>query len=122
VDGVRRPWRSELHDPERVTDDEIDIESPAQVPVKMFGAIDVRNRDDDDLELHINQLCFRGLDCSVVADCSGTHVYLLNLDFLRVSHIGDLVARWDPLSTGESALGDTSPQQRTLRACSARPA
>ena len=55
VDRARRAWRRELHDPKRVADDEVGIEPPAQAAVKALGAIDVRNRNDDDLELHIDR-------------------------------------------------------------------
>ena len=59
----RRAWRRELDDPKRVTDDEVGVEPPAQVAVEALGAIDVRNRDDDDLELHVDRPRFGGLDC-----------------------------------------------------------
>ena len=44
----------------RVTDDEVGVESPTQAAVEALGAIDVRNRDDDDLELHVDRPCLRG--------------------------------------------------------------
>ena len=47
-------WRRELHAPERVADDEVGVEPPAQVAVKALGAIDVRDGDGGDLELHVD--------------------------------------------------------------------
>src|SRR5215217_8231451 len=55
LDRARRAWRRELDAPKRVTDHEVGIEAPAQVDVETLSAIDVRNRDDDDLELHIDR-------------------------------------------------------------------
>jgi hypothetical protein len=48
VDRALRPWR-ELHAPKRVADDEIGVEPPTEVAVEALGALDVRNRNDDDL-------------------------------------------------------------------------
>jgi hypothetical protein len=33
------------------------VEPPSEVAVKVLGAIDVRNRKDDDLELHVDRAC-----------------------------------------------------------------
>src|SRR5215217_1697898 len=63
LDRARRAWRRELDAPKRVTDHEVGIESPAQAAVETLGAIDVRNRDDHDLELHIDRSS-RGCDVS----------------------------------------------------------
>ena len=67
VDRARRARRRELHAPERVTDDEVGVEPPAQAAVEALGALDVRNRDDDDLELQVDRRRFRGLDCRFAA-------------------------------------------------------
>ena len=74
VDRRRRAWRRELHDPKRVTDGEVGVEPPAQAAVEALGAIDVRNRDDDDLELHVDLPRCRGFDCSFAAHLSHGHV------------------------------------------------
>src|SRR5262245_29641161 len=60
VDRAGRAWRRELYDPEIVTPGDIGVEPPTQAAVKALGAIDVRNGDDDDLELQVERLRFRG--------------------------------------------------------------
>ena len=67
-----------------VTDDEVGVEPPAQAAVKALGAIDVRNRDDDDLELHVDRPRSRGLDCSFAAHLSIAHVGLLRFECLEM--------------------------------------
>jgi hypothetical protein len=74
LDRARRASRRELHHPKRVTPDEVGVEPPTQVAVEALGAIDVRNRDDDDLELHVDPLRSWGLDCSFAAHLSTAHV------------------------------------------------
>ena len=37
------------------TGGEFGVEPPAQVPVKVLGAFDIRNRDDDNLKLHVDR-------------------------------------------------------------------
>ena len=37
------------------------VESPAESLVRAFGALDIRNGNDRDLELHIDAARFRGL-------------------------------------------------------------
>ena len=44
---------------------EVGVKPPPEAAVKALGAIDVRNRDDDDLEFHVHPPRVRGLDCSV---------------------------------------------------------
>src|SRR5262249_31110033 len=44
--------RRELHDAEVVTAAELGVEPPPEPPVEFLRAIDVRDGDDDDLELH----------------------------------------------------------------------
>jgi hypothetical protein len=63
VDRGRRARRCELHDPERVADGKVGVEPPARVAVEALGAFDVRNRDDGDLELHVDRPRLRGLTC-----------------------------------------------------------
>src|SRR6202048_1377282 len=52
-----RPGRRELDDPESVVEWEICIEPPPKLCVKRFRAIDIRDWNDDHLELHVH---FRG--------------------------------------------------------------
>ena len=42
---------------------EVGVEPPTEAAVESLGAVDIRNRDDDDLELHVDRPCFRGFDC-----------------------------------------------------------
>ena len=60
-----RAWRCELDDAEVVTDDEVGIEPPAEATVKALGALDVRNRDSDRLELHGDCPCCVGVSIAV---------------------------------------------------------
>jgi hypothetical protein len=71
------PWRRELDAPKRVTDDEVGVEPPTQLAVEALGAIDVRYRDDDDLELHVDRLRSGGLACSFAGHLGSVHVELL---------------------------------------------
>jgi hypothetical protein len=52
-DRAWRAGRRELYHPP-VAGGEVGIQPPAEAAVKALGAIDVRNRDDDDLELHVD--------------------------------------------------------------------
>jgi hypothetical protein len=38
----------------RFADVEVDVEPPPEARVERLGAVDVRHRDDDDLELHVH--------------------------------------------------------------------
>jgi hypothetical protein len=69
VDRARRARRRELDDPKIVTPGDVGVEPPAQAAVKALGAIDVRNGDDDDLELQVDRPRSRGLDCSFAGFC-----------------------------------------------------
>ena len=68
--------RRELDHAPVVAGGEVGVEPPTQVAVKALGAIDVRNGDDDDLELHVDRTSCRRLDCGVAADLN-VHVDLL---------------------------------------------
>ena len=50
-----RAGRSELDDAEVVAGGEVSVEPPAKIAVELLGAIDVRNRDHGDLELHVER-------------------------------------------------------------------
>ena len=43
-----------------VTDDEVSVEPPAQAAVKLLGAIDVRDGNGGDLELHVDRRASSG--------------------------------------------------------------
>ena len=47
--------RRELDDPEAVVDGDVGVEPPAEARVELLRAIDVGDRDDDDLELHVDR-------------------------------------------------------------------
>ena len=68
-----------------VTGGEVRVEPPAEIAVKALGAIDVRDRDDDDLELHVDRPRSRALDCSIAAHLSTGHVKLLRFECLEPS-------------------------------------
>ncbi len=69
--------RRELEDAEVVTLDELGVMPPAELAVELLGAIDIRNRDDDDFELHVDRLRLWD-DCSFAANLSdGVHVCFL---------------------------------------------
>src|SRR5215469_7298172 len=52
-DRARRARRRELDHAVIVAGGKVGIEPPTQAAIKALGAIDVRNRDDHDFELHI---------------------------------------------------------------------
>jgi hypothetical protein len=49
------PGRRKLYDPELATPDEVGVEPPTQAAVELLDAISVRNRDDDNFELHVSR-------------------------------------------------------------------
>ena len=49
------PGRRELDDAKLVTRGEVGVEPPPEAPVELLRAIDIRNRDDDDLEFHVDR-------------------------------------------------------------------
>ena len=53
--------RRELHHAEALAVVEVGVEPPPEVRVELLRAIDVRNGDDDDLELHVDARAHRGL-------------------------------------------------------------
>ena len=65
--------------PKCITDDEVGVEPPAQAAVEVLGALDVRDRDDDDLELQIDLPRICGLDCGIRVILSHGHVWLLRI-------------------------------------------
>jgi hypothetical protein len=64
----------------------VGVEPPPEAAVKALGAIDVRNRDDGDLQLHVDRRYFCGLDYSFTLHLSIAHVDTpLGLHALRVA-------------------------------------
>src|SRR3954451_10741679 len=61
MDRAWRSGRGQLHCAKVLPDHEIGVESPSQVLVERFGAIDVGNRDGDDLQLQIDGRGARGV-------------------------------------------------------------
>ena len=55
----------------------VNVEPPSDPLVKLLRAVDVRNGDDDDLELHVNSRDARVSCCAVTTDFIGAHGYLL---------------------------------------------
>jgi hypothetical protein len=48
------PGGGDLHDPEVVVRDEVGVLAPPQCLVELFGAVHVRDGQDDGLELHVH--------------------------------------------------------------------
>ena len=63
LDRAGRPGRRELDDPEAVVEREVGIEPPAEPRVELLRALDVGDRDDNDLELQV----------------TGRHIHILSL-------------------------------------------
>src|SRR5271167_1902104 len=53
-DRTRGARRRELDHAEVVTGGEIGVEPPPEPPVELLCAVDIRDGDDDDLELHVD--------------------------------------------------------------------
>jgi hypothetical protein len=51
-----RAGRGELDDPEAVIEREVRVEPPPEAPVELLRAIDIRDGDDDHLELQVDVL------------------------------------------------------------------
>src|SRR4051794_1792903 len=60
-DGAGCPGRSHLPPPPVLAAGEVAVQPPPQSPVEGFGAIDVRYRNDDDLQLGIEPFSARAL-------------------------------------------------------------
>jgi hypothetical protein len=57
-----RAGRRELDDAVVVAGGEVGVEPPAQIAVELLGAVDVRNRDHGDLDLHVERPRIRDVD------------------------------------------------------------
>jgi hypothetical protein len=54
-DGTSGAGRCELDYPKVIRGRVVDVEPPTQVAIETLGAIDVRDRDNDDLKLHVDR-------------------------------------------------------------------
>src|SRR5208282_236722 len=69
--------RRELDQAEIFAGGAVEVEPPSDPLVKLLRAVDIRNGDDEDLELHVNSRDAR-VSCGVVTtDFIGAHGYLL---------------------------------------------
>jgi hypothetical protein len=75
-DRTGRTRGRELNDPEIVVRDDIGVEPPTEIAIKLLGAIDVRDRDDDDLKLHVGRPHCPGPGRSLALHRSIAHVQL----------------------------------------------
>src|SRR5262245_37339762 len=73
MNGAWRAGRRELHDTASVPAQEVGVEPPTELPVKELGAIDVRHRNDDDLELHVDRLGAGCSRCVVATNLGAAH-------------------------------------------------
>jgi hypothetical protein len=54
LDRATGPRRRKLDDPKAVIEAKIGVEPPTELPIELLGAVDIRNRDDDRFELHVD--------------------------------------------------------------------
>src|SRR5271155_2446489 len=69
--------RRELDQAEIFAGGAVEVEPPSDPLVKLLRAVDIRNGDDDDLELHVNSRDARVSCCVVIPNFIGAHAYLL---------------------------------------------
>ena len=98
------PGRRELDDPEAVVEREVGVEPPPEALVERLRAVDVRDRDDDDLELQVDA---SPLLAVAVAPS------LLAWTLLMSTSVGWGRASPDPLADPRSALGRTGDRTGT---------
>src|SRR4051794_14671003 len=76
LDRAARVGRRELHRPEVVADHQVDVEPPSQARIEALCAIDVRDRQGHDLEVHGDGAYFGGRRRSGIAYVGTAHGYL----------------------------------------------
>ena len=54
ADATARAVGRKLDDPEAVIEAKVGVEPPTELRVKLFRAVDIRDGDDDNLELHVD--------------------------------------------------------------------
>src|SRR3954463_2004993 len=70
--------RRELYPAPVVTGREIAVEPPPKAGVKLFRMVNIRNRDDDHLKIHVDSRGTRVCGWFIVADCTQScHLFLL---------------------------------------------
>ena len=69
LDRARRARRRELDDPEAVIEGEVGVEPPSEPPVELLRAVDIRDGDDDHLELHVHDAGSFPFDVSGLCQC-----------------------------------------------------
>ena len=74
LDRAPRAGRRELDDPEAVVEGEVGVEPPAEARVERLGAIDVGDRDDDGLELHVRRASRGGSGGTCAAGLNAAHL------------------------------------------------
>src|SRR5688500_16485973 len=104
MDRARRAWRREL-DQKCAVDNEVGIEAPAQAAVEALGAGDVRNGDDDDLELEVDRPC---------GGCDDSFHHTVEL-----THKG-LLSGWRAYGTTSVTSSRRSPDRMRRAACLSR--
>src|SRR5207253_7537996 len=89
-----RAGRRELDPTPVVTSGEIGVEPPPEPGVELFRAVDIRNRDDDHLKLHVDSHGIRVCGWFIVADCTQSfHFFLLNSFTRSEEHTSELQSR-----------------------------
>jgi hypothetical protein len=71
------PGGRELHGARAVSPGEIGVDPPAQIGVEALGPVNVRNRKDGNLELHVDALRARTLDCRFAVCLNVAHFQIL---------------------------------------------
>ena len=79
LDRAPRAGRRELDDPEAVIEGEVGVEPPPEPPVELLRAVDIRDGDDDHLELHVDVLDARTPARVAAADSGHAHSGLLRV-------------------------------------------
>ncbi len=67
---------------------EVGVEPPSHAGLKALGTINICNRENDDLEFHLDRLHSRCLGCTSAEDLSIVHVTLLWFAVLRMAGFG----------------------------------
>jgi hypothetical protein len=89
--------RRVLDDAEDVSGGDVGVEPPPDAPVELLRSVDVRDGDDDNLELHVDVLARDPTRVVAAADIRGTHRGLLGLG--RSLVLRPCVAQGTPWST-----------------------
>src|SRR5262249_37440280 len=77
LDRALRAGRRELHDPEAVIEAEVGVEPPTEVPIELLRVVDIRDGNDDGLELQVDVLNACVADRVVTTEFIDAHSCLL---------------------------------------------